>query len=76
MNNKPIQLSISEIKAEIASIINQNDLPMCVITPIIKEIYEQCQSVERQQYEMAKQQYENMLAEENKEASNEESETK
>lgn len=61
-NNKPIQLVIEETKSKLNSnvlkIINESGLPMCCISPILKDIYERCVNMERQQYEAVKANYE------------------
>ncbi len=55
--DKPIQINIEELKNNIASIINDAKLPMCIITPVIKDIFEQCSLIEKQQLEFAKKEY-------------------
>lgn len=61
-NNKPIQLLIEDVKmqlnTEIAKIINESELPMCLINPILKDIFERCIDIEKQQYEAVKSEYE------------------
>ena len=63
---KPIQIIIEETKAElnnsISKIISSSSLPMCCITPILKEIYETCSQVEREQLELAKKKYNEEVA--------------
>ena len=60
--DKPIQLIVEELKKNITKIINDVQIPMMCITPIIKDVYEQCISIEKQQYEIVKKEYENSLA--------------
>lgn len=55
--DKPIQIMIEELKDSIVSIINDAKLPMCVITPIVKDVLEQCNFIEKQQLELAKKEY-------------------
>ena len=61
-NNKPIQLLIEDVKMKlnksIADTINESGLPMCCINPILKDIFERCVDIEKQQYEAVKTEYE------------------
>ena len=59
--DKSIQLIVEEFKKNIEKIINDVQIPMRCITPISKDEYEQCISIERQQYEIVKKEYENSL---------------
>ena len=59
--DKPIQLIVEEFKKNIEKIINDVQIPMMCITPIIKDVYEQCIRIKRQQYEIVKKEYENSL---------------
>ena len=56
--DKPIQLLINELKQNLVTIINDTKIPMFCITPILKDIYEQCKIVEEEQYSTALKQYE------------------
>lgn len=60
-NNKPIQLVIEEVKMklnqDIANTVNATGLPMCIINPILKEIFDMCVGIEKQQYETVKAEY-------------------
>lgn len=56
--NKPIQLIIEETKNNIVNTINKAELPMCCISPILKDIYEQTVLLEKQQLDMAKEEFE------------------
>lgn len=55
--DKPIMIAIEDLKASIATAINDAALPMAVVTPIIREVLTQCVNLERQQYEMALKEY-------------------
>ena len=70
-NNKPIQLIIEDTKiklnSEVSKIINDSGLPMALITPLVKDIYERCVEIEKQQYEAVKAQYEKEQNEQNNE---------
>lgn len=65
--DKPIQLILSDLRQEITSNIENKKLPMCFITPILKDIYEQCKLIETQQYNAAKTSYETSLKEKTEE---------
>lgn len=58
---KPIQIVIEDLRENIAKYINDSKLPACFVTPIVKDIYEQCITLEKQQYEQAKKTYEDSL---------------
>lgn len=58
---KPIQIVIEDLRETIAKDINDTKLPACFVTPILKDIYEQCIALEKQQYEQAKRTYEDSL---------------
>ena len=64
---KPIQLILSDLRQEIISNIENKNLPMCLVTPIIKDIYEQCKLIETQQYNAVKANYEDSLKEKTEE---------
>lgn len=59
--SKPIQLAIEDLKIklnkEVANAINESGLPMCCVNPILKEIYERCITIEKQQLEAVKENY-------------------
>ena len=59
--DKPIQLAIEETKiklnCEIVKIINESGLPMCCVNPLLKNVYDSCLELERQQLEDAKLNY-------------------
>lgn len=63
--DKPIQIVIEETKTkfntEIVKIINESGLPMCCINPLLKNVYESCLDLERQQLETAKANYKKKL---------------
>ena len=56
---KPLQLLMHDFRNDIAKTLESAQLPMCVIVPILKEYLDECQKIERTQYEMIKTQYEN-----------------
>lgn len=55
---KPIELSVRELKEDIVKIINDYKLPPFIIRPIIQEIYNSVVNMEQQNYEQAKENYE------------------
>lgn len=64
---KPIQLILTDLRQEITSNIEDKNLPMCFVTPIIKDVYEQCRVIEAQQYNTVKESYEASLKEKTEE---------
>lgn len=59
-----------ETRENIVSIINQSDLPAFILKAIVKDLYEQLQTIEQQQYNLAKEKEEkeiNKIKEENNE---------
>lgn len=59
--NKPIQLVIADLKSDLSNAVNNTPLPMCCITPAIKELYEQCILIEKEQFKQAKEKYESSI---------------
>lgn len=56
--DKPVQLMVADLKAGLSNVINNAQLPMVCITPVIKELYENCTLIEREQFMQAKGEYE------------------
>ena len=54
---KPISLTIEEVKAEIANIINNSQLPSVVLDLIVKDIYNEVHSIYIQQAMQEQQEY-------------------
>lgn len=54
---KPISLTIEEVKAEIANIINNSQLPPVVLDLIVKDIYNEVHSIYIQQTMQEQQEY-------------------
>jgi len=63
--DKPVQLVIADLKSGLSNAINNAQLPMVCITPVVKELYENCMMIEREQYMQAKEGYEKSLETEN-----------
>ncbi len=63
--DKPVQLVIADLKSGLSNAINNAQLPMVCITPVVKELYENCMMIEREQYIQAKEGYEKSLGTEN-----------
>lgn len=63
--DKPVQLMVADLKADLSNVINNAQLPMVCITPVIKELYENCTLIEREQFMQAKGEYEKKLEAEN-----------
>lgn len=60
---KPTSMIVKETKEKIVNDLNESKLPMFVLEPIIKDIYEQIVQAKNQEYEMEKQAYEKSLKE-------------
>lgn len=56
---KPISLKLKELKDNLVNEINESRLPMCILRPIIEDIYNQVVRVEQQEYTQDKNAYEN-----------------
>ena len=48
---KPLQLLMHDFRNDIAKTLESTQLPMCVIVPILKEYLDECQKIEKTQYE-------------------------
>ncbi|MEZ3422516.1 MAG: hypothetical protein K1W39_02240 [Lachnospiraceae bacterium] len=70
--NKPIQLIIADFRKELSNTINDTYLPMVCITPVVKDLYEQCVLIEKEQFRQAEEEYTQNIAEENNINSNQE----
>ncbi len=70
--NKPIQLIIADFRKELSNTINDTYLPMVCITPVVKDLYEQCVLIEKEQFRQAEEGYTQNIAEENNINSNQE----
>lgn len=68
---KPITLIIEELKTNIASTINNSNLPIFVIDNIFKDFYSEIHSMYLQQLESDKKQYELSIKDEEVEAKKE-----
>lgn len=66
-NNKPISLVMDELKGNIVNVINDSKLPICIVEPILKDIYEQISSLAKVQLEQDKKEYSEAQKEEAKE---------
>ena len=65
---KPIQLVINDTKKSIIdftnSIIKESGLPICLIEPMFKEVYNDLVNVAKQEYDMTSKQYTEALEKE------------
>lgn len=57
MNEKPLSVAITEVKKEIASIINDSDLPIYISEMIMKDIYNDIVQISNQVKETEYDQY-------------------
>lgn len=70
--NKPFSMMCEEFKEELASLINNSGLPVCVIELTLQNYLNEVNSIAKNQYRIDKAQYENSLKnEENQDALNE-----
>lgn len=46
---KTVDLVIEETKMNIAQVINASNLPMCIVTMILKDLYTDCKSLSSEQ---------------------------
>jgi len=63
--NKPIQLIIAGFRKELSNAINNTHLPMVCITPVVKELYEQCVLIEKEQFRQAEEEYNQNITDKN-----------
>lgn len=63
--NKPIQLIIADFRKALSNAINNTHLPMVCITPVVKDLYEQCVLIEKEQFRQAEEEYSQNITEEN-----------
>lgn len=59
---KPVTLVRRELIDKLVEVINESQLPMFVITPILENLLDEVKSVEQEEYETDKAQYEQQLA--------------
>lgn len=63
--NKPIQLIIADFRKELSNAINNTHLPMVCIIPVVKDLYEQCVLIEKEQFRQAEEEYTQNIKEKN-----------
>ena len=61
---KPISVVLEELKQDIINSINNTNLPICIIEPIIKDLYNEIAALSRQQLLKDKEEYEKSQKEE------------
>lgn len=61
---KPLSVTMTEIKTNIAKIINESGVPMYILEPIVRDIYEQICKVGNQQMEREAKEWEESQKEE------------
>ena len=59
---KPVTLVRRELIDKLVEVINESQLPMFVITPILENLLDEVKSVEQKEYETDTAQYEQQLA--------------
>jgi hypothetical protein len=58
---KPITIMRQEFAEKISDVINNCNLPLFIIEPILKDVYLEVKSLSQKQYEMDKDEYESKL---------------
>lgn len=58
---KPITVVRQEFIETITSVINNSNLPLFIVEPILRDIYLEVKSLSQRQYETDKEEYENKL---------------
>lgn len=58
---KPITIMRQEFAEKISDVINNCNLPLFIIEPILKDVYLEVKSLSQKQYEIDKEEYENKL---------------
>lgn len=59
---KPVSLVRRELIDKLVEVINESQLPMFVVTPILENLLNEVKAVEQKEYETDKAQYEAQLA--------------
>ena len=59
---KPTVVLIEEIRKKIGDVINESGLPAFLVSPVMRDLYEEVRNASRMEYETQKRQYEEMLA--------------
>lgn len=67
--NKPVTLVIEETKTKLAEVINTSGLPPFVIEPMLNTFLQEAHVAAKRQYEIEKLQYEQAIAKEQEEQS-------
>lgn len=55
---KPVSIIIEEFKQEVAEAVNKTKLPLCIIEPVVKDLYTEIAALSKQQLEVDKKKYE------------------
>jgi hypothetical protein len=62
---KPTVVLIEETRRKIGEVITESGLPAFLITPVMRDLFEEVTNASRMEYETQKRQYEEMLAQQN-----------
>ena len=62
---KPISLILRDTKLELAKICNNSQLPVCLLEPILKELYMEVKELTKKQIEEDAKMYEKSIQEDN-----------
>lgn len=54
---KPLNIAIEDFKMDMSNLIGEAKLPAYILEPIIKELYNECAALARQELERARQEY-------------------
>ena len=66
---KPISIILDELRTNIVYQINSVNLPICLIEPIIRDIYVEIRNISEMQLKKDKEEYFKMIENQNKEGS-------
>lgn len=56
--NKPIAIVMSETSKQLVDVLNNSDLPYCILDALVRDLYQQVEDCARKEYIEAKKEYE------------------
>lgn len=61
---KPVSLVLNDLKQEIVDSINKTNLPLCIVEPVLKDLYAEIAALAKQQLAKDKEEFESSQKEE------------
>lgn len=61
---KPVSLVLNDLKQEIVDSINKTNLPLCIVEPVLKDLYAEIATLAKQQLAKDKEEFESSQKEE------------